>query len=233
MAATVTLAQLRERSRLYADERPAGTDTYLTNPEVTTLVNMALKELYDRLVAARGQSYYQKSASFNTVSGTAGYAATADFYELLRAYISWSSTDVEDIPQIDWRRAPDYQNASRWGRRAPKGILMTTGGFLLVPTPNAVVAVNYDYVPTFADLVNDADTFDGINGWDKSVALRCAIEIRRIQQEDASDLKDSLAEEIERIEKLASDRAALTSPQVVDVYPEYTRRLWPERLPRP
>lgn len=233
MAATVTLAQLRERSRLYADERPEGTDTYLTKVEMTSLVNQSIKELYDRLVAARGHEYYAAFANFNTAAGTASYNLPADHYETLKVTLQWSATDLERVEDGEIEDIDDLNRLSTWGRWSPKMYRNISTVMFLSPTPTTVVAVDHMYVPTFTDLVQDADTFDGVNGWEKSVALRTAIEIRTIQQEDTGDLKELLAAELVRIDGLAADRAARAPKRVRDVMPENSLRRWPERLPRP
>ena len=56
MAASVTLAQLRTDARLYADQRDAGSGPtiFISDTELTRLVNLKVRELYDLLVEARG-----------------------------------------------------------------------------------------------------------------------------------------------------------------------------------
>jgi hypothetical protein len=232
MAATVTLAQLRERSRLYADERPGSTDSYLTTAEANQLVNQSIKELYDRLVAARGHEYYIAFDSFDTVVGDQFYPLPDDFYEMLTVKLNWAATDVEELDQMAYSEMIHLGNVSTWGRWTPKGYRVVQELFL-APSPTGIVQVELIYLPGFGELTLDSDTFDGVNGWEKSVCLRTAIEMRTIQQEDTSDLERLYEREVARIEGLAADRAALTPKTVRDVYPEGSPRRWPERLPRP
>jgi hypothetical protein len=95
----VTLAQLRTDARLYADQRPGGANAFISDTELTRLVNLVLPKLYDLLVSARGEDYYSRRTP---IPGEAGVRATAagisdyllpdDFYEL----ISVSATPAHD-----------------------------------------------------------------------------------------------------------------------------------------
>lgn len=222
MARTVTLSQLRDDARLYADERPGGTSTFITNTEATRLVNLALCELYDLLVEARGHEYYETvDTSISTAAGTATISLPATFYQLLSVHLQWSSTDLEPVPALEHIQDRHWHtNLGTWAQHNPKAYRLRSTVLEFFPTPSSVVTVELRYVPAFTDLSADGDTFDGVNGWEKLVALRVACEMRAINQRPYGDLERMYERELERIRGLAADRAAQSPKTIRDVQPE-------------
>ena len=96
MASSVTLAQLRTDARLYADQRlPTSGQPFISETELTRLVNGKVRELYDMLVSARGADYYATEATIAIVAGTSRYDLPSDFYELASVTLEWSTQDHE------------------------------------------------------------------------------------------------------------------------------------------
>lgn len=237
MARNVTLAKLRGLARLYADQRPGGTNAFVPDTsgvaDVATcndLINLALTELYDLLIAARGHEYYISSAPIAVVAGTAVYSFPsfpADFYELLSLTLEWGPTTNEVVLGLDKidNRA-DFANFSIWAMYSPKAYRLRGAALELLPTPTTPVTARMQYIPALAPLVNDGDTFDGVNGWEKIVALRVGMELRAIAKQDAGDLSALYQAERARIVDLAAERQAATPKTVQDVFPEGSMS-WP------
>src|SRR4051812_30482519 len=98
MARSVTLAKLRGLARLYSDQRPGGAQAFIPDVAasadsagVNDLINLALTELYDLLVAARGHEYYRTSAPLTLVPNAATVSLPVDLYELLTVTLEWST----------------------------------------------------------------------------------------------------------------------------------------------
>lgn len=236
MPSLVTFAQMRAQARLYADERPGGTDAYLSDIEVDFLNNKNLRFFYDKLVAARGHEYVEEvDASQDLVPGQQDYDLPTDHYETTMVTIAWgggTASDFEVLRQFQRTEQPELLNFRGWGRGTPKGFRIIRDKLVIAPVPTMAMPMAHVYVPTFTDLEDDADTFDGINGWEKAPTLQTAIEILGLQKKDTSTLEGWLARELERIDQMAADRANSEPKRVRDVMPEnvLTRR-WPERLP--
>lgn len=229
----VTLANLRSRARTYAEERPGGTTVFLTDPELTVIINDCIKELYDILVAARGHEFYISSANLALVAGTETYNLPADFYELEDVQLVWSATEVEPVQAFERNESDWYRNFTTWGRWTPKAFRLSGGSIQFLPTPKSAVTATLIYIPTFTDLSGDSQTFDGVNGWELLVTLEAAIAIRAMQKLETGPLEMRRDRQLARIQALASERAANHPQRVRDVCPEgvpYNRR-WPERLP--
>ena len=244
MASDVTLQQLIDLARLYADERPGGANAFI--PDVgsgsaTTLVNGALAELYDLLVAAGGHEYYVKDATIAIVPGTSVYSLPSDFYQEQTIHLPWASDDWEYVSPFEQAERMRLVNFQTWGRRTPKGyrirglqsVTSSDASVEFLPTPTITVGATLRYVPVFTplvDLVND--NFSSVNGWHKLVALKVAIEMRAIGKKSAGELPGLYSEQIERVKEMADKRAQGATPQVVDIdayrqYPEWAAdRRW-------
>lgn len=222
---TATLKQIRELARLYADQRPGGGSTFVTDTEANTLVNLALAELYDLLVQAGGHEYYRKDSTISIVANTAAYSLPSDFYQELGVQLEWGSDDIEPVRPLsavkDRWRFLNGESWTSWGRKAYRllGTHTTAGGtesIEFIPTPSSTVTGRVYYVPAFADLTLDTHSFNGFNGWEKLPSLRVAIEMRSIEERSYADLERLFEKEKERIEGLADERAG-TALSVTDV----------------
>lgn len=232
MAAAVTLQQLRDLARLYADERPDSMTGFLPDTEMNLLINRALAGLYDKLVAARGHEFYVTEATIALVNGQASYNLPADFYELLNFYIGWSASDIEPVEACELREIPLLKTQT-WGKWSRKAFRVQQTKLNLFPTPTGTGTCALIYVPAFQPLTSDTATFDSVNGWDRAVALEVAAEVLMLQEKSNTAVLQRRDEEMARIEALAAQRAALHPRRILDVQPEGYMRRFPERLPRP
>lgn len=227
MARNVTLTRIVDDARLYADLRGSDADTgYVTKAEVERLVNLAITELYDLLIAARGQEYFETlSTGLSTVAGTATVSLPADFYQLLSLHLRWGSDTYEPLtPLKSLMQTHLFRNAG-WSNGSPKAYRLRGGLIEFFPTPSSVTSLELRYIPAFADLTDETDptpdpTFDGVNGWEKMVALKVAIEVRTIQGLPHSWLMQLFEKERERVEELAAQRDATHPVRFRDVAPE-------------
>lgn len=218
MAKTVTLAQLRTDSRLYADERPGGSSAFINDDEVTRLVNLEASSLYDRLIAARGAEYYRISGTFNTVAGTASYSLAARFMEMLWVGIPWTSQYTEEVFPFQHSERSALDSYAVWAQGSPKAYQLTgTTTITLKPTPTTVQAVNYEYVPAYLDMSDDADTFDAINGWEDVITLAVAVKMRVIGDKPITELMGLLERANRRVDEMAANLDAGHAKQVNDV----------------
>lgn len=228
MASSVTLAQLRLDARLYSDQRPETTESFITPTELTRLVNIKARELYDMLVGARGSDYYATETTLAIVGGTSRYNLPADFYELASVTLEWSTQDHELVfPVGSTRLRVSYEaNWKKWSRYDLKAYKLRASQIEFLPVPNSNVTCRLQYVPTFIDMVNDSDTFDGINGWEKMIALGVAIEMRAIEKRPSGDLMALYQEQVGRIESLKSERDAEAPLEIIDEQRLRERQGW-------
>lgn len=221
MAKAVQLSQLRLDARLYADERPGGADAYITDDELDRLINLELDGLYDLLVQAGGHELYRSSATITTAAGTPSYALPADYYQTQEVTVHWSAHQQEDVPDMHRRDMAGLNTWGSWGSHTPKGYRVEGTSLVLAPTPTSAVTVVVGYVPVRADLVDGTDTFDGVNGWEKLVALRVAAQMREIQEQSSGDLEERARREEARVEQMAESRSQYAAKAIFDEGPAY------------
>ncbi len=222
MARIVRLDQLRTDARLYADQNRStaagGAAAFINDTELNRLINLKLSELYDKLVAARGHEYFG-AVSMLAVNAATGaeYPLPADFFELSSLTLEWSSTDHEEVEAMNGQNGRAEYTAIQWAQHAPKCFRVRGSIVELVPTPTSTVTARLRYVPAFRDLTEDSQTFDGVNGWEKLVALGVAMEMRVIRKDPVSDLAGLYNEQDERITAMATERVVEHPKMVRDV----------------
>jgi hypothetical protein len=113
-----------------------------------------------------------------------------------------------------------YGTPSPWQRGSRKGYQLAGGRLRLLPVPTAATNFVLTYVPACPVLVDDDDSFDGVNGWEDLVALGLALRMHGIQESDGSSLAALYREAKEHIEDMARERIAGLPAHVIDVRPE-------------
>ena len=196
MARTRTLAQIREEALLLAD---MPNTTFATSAEATRRVNLSIARLWDRIVQKDGGRYFKEPRTVSTVAGVATTeigtlgsslnALAGSFYRLvsLDVTVDGEARDIKRLP--DWELRHELQNVTGWGSREVFYEMEAgTSGQRLrwFPTPDAVHTVTAWVIPTAPILVQDSDTFDGINGWEDWVAHDVAIYLLGREESDPS-----------------------------------------------
>ena len=185
MARTTTLGALRAA----ALQRAAMTNTgFITTAEANGIINNSIAELYDFLIAARGMDWYEKvpPQTFTTDGrNPALYPLPADFYQLIIMEANLGGFNVPLTP---------YMRVER--------------GRLSLGPAQGGMPITVWYVPTCPLLVNDSDTYDGINGWEEYVINDVTAHFIEKEESDASPFYKRKAELTERIARLAPDRDA-------------------------
>jgi hypothetical protein len=190
MSANVTLLELRDRIRFESDMQNS---TRATDAQINRLINTHRSELYDRLVAAGPPDYYATTGTVTTIVGTIAYALPADFRSLLGVFRNASSTRRKEVrPLVDGQRA-SYD------------------------APASVEAFTLEYVPAQASLTLDADTTDGVSGWDELVVQLCARALLRRERRDVSAFDRAIEEARSRVMANAPKRDASGPRFVHDV----------------
>jgi len=247
VASEINLQGLIDLARLYSDQRPGGANAFIPDTgsgSVTTLINGAIGELYDLLVASGGHEYYVKDATIPIVAATSVYDLPSDFYQEQTIHLPWASDDWEYVAPFEQAERMRLMNFQTWGRRTPKGYRIrgaqslasgatTTSQVEFLPVPTTAIGATLRYVPAFTPLSNvTTDFFTTVNGWQKIIAFKAAIEMRVIAKLDASDLMALFQLERDRVQEMADKRAQGATPQVVDIdayrqFPEWAAdRRW-------
>lgn len=231
MARSTNRAKIRERARLYSDQPDTGV---VKDDKANLLINDALTELYDMLVAAAGEEFYQTvSTAITTAAGTATYALPTDFYALSAFFLNWGADRIEPVGKLSSVADLYRFNGIAFDEWGSKAFRLRPEHIELFPTPTRAVATILRYVPACPELTKDSTAFDGVNGWDRLVALRVAVEMRMIAGLPAGELAGLYEQEKQRIQDMATERVQNEPRRIRDVGPENgtSDEAWPWRLP--
>jgi len=193
MARTVSLQSIADKARLYADMRGTG---FINDTEILSLINDAYCELYYRIVGAT-ENYYVSTSTIDISPGTDTYDLPADFYKLIGADFK-----VNEGAYITL-------NPFTEGMR---NISLTANSNL--PTGQ----VRLRYVPAPTQFTSLSQTFDGVAGWERMVAMGVAIDMLNAEETDPRPLQAKYDEAVQRVINDAAPRDLGMPATVVDVY---------------
>lgn len=209
MARSETLLGLRTQIRSRGEFRP----TYISDSELTTMINQSIAELYDLLVSVN-QDYYLSSADLAVVAGTAAYALPATFYKAFGVDYVRPDGTLCPLAKFMW---PERGSLVRAASAELTRYRVMGDNLRLEPVPGWSGTVRFWYIPAPTKLTADGQTFDGIAGWEEYVVLDCCIKCAAKEESDASVFMAQKAAQAERIRSLGSERDYHEADRVVDV----------------
>lgn len=216
MAATRTLAELRTEARQRADMEQD--DDFVTDTELTRMVNQSIRELYDLLLESLGHEYFYTSASISIVAGTQAYSLPTAFYQLLGVDLVISATENMALRPFQFHERNEDMYGMGWGYPDGPRYRIMGSQIHFRPAPTASDTVTVHYIPYPTSLSADGDTFDGINGWEEYVIVDCAAKMIEKEEGEAAPLYKRKAELMQRIQGQASKRDAGFPDAVIDIH---------------
>lgn len=182
----VELSTIRDRIRQRADME--HTD-FVTDAELTQLINTSYNELYGLLVR---YSMQRTETTFSiTANGSSAYTLPADFYSLIGVF----RTDGEVKTRLT-RFSERFRPGSTSGTATTYRLVGMTVVLYPKPASGTYEAI---YIPTPGQLSADDDTLDGVLGWEELVVIDCAIRVLQKEEADVSSLKQDKAILLQRI----------------------------------
>lgn len=215
MARTATLLQLRTSAYRRADQE----ELYERFPttEVTDYVNEGIGELWDMLVSANGYAYYGTKNTIALVNNQTAYSLPADFYKLQKVIFVGSTVGG----RLELSRLSEADEVALQVARSmvPMYYRIRASYLDVYPAPFGSGSLELSYVPCANKLVNDSDTFDGINGFEEYVVCYAArrMAIKDADFELANMIYQDMNRQIERIERMAADRDRGHPERVQDI----------------
>jgi len=167
-----TLLEYRTRARELSNTVNDGnvTDTWLDS-----LANLHLSKVYDRLVDAGPPDLYASTTQFTTDANVAENALSITFRNLTGVWVVESDGRCRPIAPMPLGALGNYK------------------------APTAAATIRLEYIPTPPVLEDDADTFDGVSGWDDLISNHMALDVMTKQQTDPSEVRNNIAREEQRI----------------------------------
>ena len=160
---------------------------FVTDAEINAWLNEALCELWDKMIRADPDIGYTTGA-ITTVVGTPSYTVPADFYK---------HRGVDRVSGNSRFPLQQFTQADRVGplptsrEVLPRFVIRGNGSNTRIwfdPDPGAY-SYTLHYVTACPVLTADADTFDGIDGWEKWPILTVAITMLNKEKSDSRPLQ--------------------------------------------
>lgn len=224
MASLVTFGDIITQAQQRSDRVNSN---FITASEWKSYTNSSLKNLYDKLIEAYGADYFVQTAySFTTDGTNDAYDLPDDFYKLLGVDLQLSPSAASS--SIGWITIWRFNFAARnqwtlpniftlWGR-TNLVYRLRAGKIWLQPLPAGGQTLRLWYAPAFQNLVNDSDTFDGVNGWEEWVINHVAKKALTKDESDTSSVDSLLAIEQDRLTSVIENRDIGAPATTVDVY---------------
>lgn len=217
MARARSLLTIRNAARALADQ---ANTAFVTDAQANVMINQSLNDLWEKITTADPSRYVTES----TVAATTGvktYALPADFYKL-RYLDKVSGTDRYTVhPYL-----VSEKNRYRLGIARDIPFYSLIGQNLTFEPDPGTATYKLGYLQLFTELASDADTFDGVAGWEDytiwDVAGRMAVK----EESDPSPFWAERARIERRIEAVAHDRDFSRAPTIADTRSSRLER-WP------
>lgn len=231
MAKSISLATLRSDAKLLANQRSTA---FLADSEWNRLINLACSELYDLLVSSGGQEYSEQLVTLATTAGSAIVALPQDCYRILTIIANWGQQQLEELRDLGHLGdQTGFRNWNQWDMYSPKAWRQRGPLLEFFPTPNRVTQFELRYVPAFQDLAADSSTIDCVNGWERLVAARAAMDALALQGKPNNAVAEIYQTAKDRITNLAEERAQNAAPTLREVLHGDGSFRWWNRLPWP
>lgn len=212
-----TLGVLKQKSRQRADMENSQ---FISDSELVGLINDSITELYDILITTF-EDYYLKDEIISVVHGQDEYALPDDFYKLAGVDLRITDSEFLTLKPFQFTERNTYNNsviyASSQDANVRSRYRLIGDVIKFIPAPSAGKDIKLWYHPSFVDLVDDADEFNGINGYEELVILDVAMKMLQKEESDTTALERRYARTWERVTSTAHNRDAGESMRVGDV----------------
>ena len=202
MAFTVTLLEMKTRAKERAD---MVNSNFISPDELTSLINESYSDLYDDMVTSN-EDYFITEYPFTLASGESSLSVPSNFYKI-RGVDRLTGSNAIPLKRYSWsqRGVKNYYNGATGGY-ANYMYRLTGDEVSIIPKNSAPGDYTLWYVKTYVKLVDDADTIDSVNGWEKIIILDTAIKMLTKEESDTSALERERAEKYQRIMNSLNER---------------------------
>lgn len=177
MARTYTRSQMRTRIRALVDHE---NDTFPADAVYNDWIDVAYARLWALLVESGLGYFAETTESWVTTGSTGVHAVPADFGWLLA--LEYSDTDGwRELERLDERNLAAYTTTNA---TYPAGFRMNGANVVLMPTPASGQTYRIRYLAAPSKFTNDADTIDGVAGWEDYIAQDVAAKVRQREEAD-------------------------------------------------
>lgn len=222
---TVTLAQLRTQARQRADMENS---TFISDSELNSYINASYAELYDLLIATY-EDYNISSDTISIVANTSSYSLPSNFYKLRGVDLVLDALgNAVTLKPFNFQERNSYMFTPTWNVVGLSYLRyhMQGNSIKFVPVPNTNQTVKLWYIPAITRLTLDADTVDGVNGFEEYIVIDAAMKMRIKEESDIQELVMQKEAMRQRIQAMAASRDAGSPEKVSDIYKQTPIEFW-------
>lgn len=200
MARTRSLSDMRSDIRIAADI--VNQTTRHPNTQLTRWINESIQQF--RVRASRlGHNYFSTTVDGTVTAGNAALSLTGSpeivsilGIDLIREGRMHTVHPIGFAERNDWG-GTGIAGATNAEQGPPMYYSVTGEGIFVYPDPDAAYSFRVHYLAPHEDLVNDADVFDGIAGWEDWVRADVC---RKVAWRDRNtELYQTSREELDRV----------------------------------
>jgi hypothetical protein len=214
------MARTRTLTNLIADVRNRTNmenSTFVTDAEITELINQELALLHGRMTMAEGQPHFRSSTVYSLTTSSTSGNLPSDFWRVMRV-ISLADGVYRDMtPFMEGERAMllNAQSGTMATLDGPKYRLAgDTIEFL--PVTQSFSATLY-YVRSSPRLSAGSDTTDGFNGYEMAAVYGACAAIREKEEGNPGYFASLKSDVYKLVDSLAASRDASHPERVTDV----------------
>lgn len=202
------IADVRSRSNMEGSE-------FITDAEITEVLNQELAELHGRLATNEGQPHFRSSTTIAVTAATALYALPDDFWRVQEVTANISGIVRNLAPFMATERAR-LLNSQLYSYRDSPQYRIQANNIEFLPATQSYAASLY-YIAASPRLVDPSDTVDGFNGYEVAAIHGAVVFCLQKEESDASvyaAMKDRI---YRQIDALAAQRDGSHPERVTDV----------------
>jgi len=203
-----TLLQLRTLCKYESDN---VNQSFIADAEWNVYINQSYKELYGLIVTNFGNDYFTQTPYTGYVFTTNG---TSQFFPLPTDFFKLLGVDL----QIS---APNYWVSLKEFPFSERNKLSVTNSLV----PMAGQTLRLLYVPRCQELATDADSVDGVNGWEEYIVVDACIKALAKEESDVSVFAARKQGLVARLNNEIENRNASGPPQVADIWGRSARAM--------
>ena len=191
-------------------------------------------ELYEKLVSAGSDDYFESTDSINIVSGTASYALPSDYLKTIAVDIKVDGGDYVNMPRYTMGERNMFSRYNLGtGDSELQHYRIRGSNMVIIPTPQyaetAGIVHRYVAVPaTLTDVTpGTTDVLDGIAGWEDFIVYKCLIKFIGGKEEGDPSVWMQLLQQMEdRISRMKT-RDRNEPGRVRNMEDEWSQRFYP------
>jgi len=222
MSRLVTLQELMDRSRQYADMQ---NNNFISDSELTLYIRNACTK-YWNLMNQFCQDYNMITSPTQVfVANVKEYTLPTDFLHMRGVDLALSAApspndiwiNVKPFQFSERNRFQGYPYFTGWGIATYLRYKIKNNVIMFDPYPQGYGSFRIHYTPVMPDLVATTDTIDGVNGFEDYIALKAAERMLAKEESDVSWIIKETQEFEAQIRQAANDRNRDRSDRVQDI----------------